>query len=142
MKVTRVAFLIIFLLVVGTALATSPPGRAWRVEGIGLGQRQVAWIKEGEYYRYIGSYPTPAGEQKNVFQLTLDDEGRIKDVTVYLISKSAAASEYQGGFAEAVGDRVVGKLVTNVGELDRVSGASLTTRAFNKAILKLKEQLN
>ncbi|MCH7952142.1 FMN-binding protein [Patescibacteria group bacterium] len=99
------------------------------------------WEREGDVYTTVAIYDTPAGKTSSTFKLTLED-GVISDIDVGIFTKVAAALRLQTDFRETVSSVIVGKKLTEIGKVDRVSGASLTTGAFNEAIARLQEQLD
>lgn len=131
--------LIIFLTVIGAGLAacqqTSPETKIPEEQE----QREVAWVKNNNIYTSTLEYESPGGIEKNPITLTVEN-GVIRSVNVEVVTDIAASVEYQQNFAKEIGGKVIGKKLSELGEIDRVSGASLTTDAFNEAVKKLQQQ--
>ena len=125
----------IFPLVVafsGLLAGCQPGGTAKTPEG--------AWTKIGNVYSTSVTYSSPGGQEDNTFRVTLDN-GVITQVEVDVLTKIQASVRYQELFAEKLPSIIVGKRLSEVGPIDRISGASLTTDVFNEAIEKLKIQV-
>jgi len=78
------------------------------------------------------SFDYPGGSHTVKFEVAVDEAGFI-----YSIAAADVDPNNQGriaDFVETVNDLVVGKRLSEVSPLSRVSGASLTTEAFNEAI--------
>lgn len=89
-------------------------------------------------YQASGEYLTPARTQHSVdVTLTLSD-GIVTDSTVLFDGKTEGeySNDNQARFADAYKAEVIGKPLGAI-SLARVGGASLTSRAFNEAVVKI-----
>lgn len=102
--------------------------------------QEGAWKRDGNVYSTSVTYSSPGGQEDNTFRITLEN-GVISKVEVDILTKIAASVRYQELFAEELPKVIVGKRLSEVGPIDRISGASLTTDIFNEAIEKLKTQV-
>lgn len=103
-------------------------------------QTEKVWVKNGNSYRTTVTYESPGGQEVNQFLITLEG-GVIKNVEVEVLTEIAASIRYQKQFAQEMPKLLIGKKLSEVGAIDKVSGASLTTNAFNDALLKLKQEV-
>jgi len=89
-------------------------------------------------FRSTGEYLTPARTEHEVaVSLTLEG-GIVTDSTVLFDGKALGqySNDNQARFADVYKTEVVGKSLSEI-SLSRVGGASLTSRAFNEAVLKI-----
>ena len=100
-------------------------------------QATNAEYKDGQYTA-TGNYNSPGGTEDITVTVTLKD-GVITDTSAQANASGATAKEYQGKFISGYKDLVVGKSIDSV-SLDRVSGSSLTSGGFNRAIEDIIEQ--
>lgn len=100
-------------------------------------QQLVGWVREDNVYSHTVTYESPGGVEENIFHITID-KGSIANVNVEVKTNIAASIEYQQDFAKEIGKKVVGKKLSEIANIDTISGASLTTKAFNDALQKLK----
>ena len=98
------------------------------------------WVKEGDVYTTTLKYNSPGGEEANKVSLTIK-KGIITAVDFGIKTEIKASLKYQGGFAKGLTGVIVGKKLSELTDVDKISGASLTTNAFNEAVRKLKEQV-
>jgi len=103
-------------------------------------QSKDYWTKNGNLYTTVAKYSSPEGEEETVFEIELEN-GFVKKIETGVITKIDASIVYQNQFAKDLPKLIVGKKLSEITDLDIVSGASLTTAAFNKAIGELKLQL-
>jgi len=92
-------------------------------------------------FRSSGEYLTPARTEHVVdVSLTLE-AGVVRDATILFDGKAAGqySNDNQARFADAYKAQVVGKPLGDI-SLSRVGGASLTSRAFNEAVVKIAAQ--
>lgn len=90
---------------------------------------------DGEY-EAVGEY---SGGKKNIgVKLTLGD-GVITDVEVTPTATIKISLGLQKRFAEAISETVVGHEIDSI-HLDKLAGSSLTTKGFNDAIEKIKQE--
>lgn len=98
------------------------------------------WTQDGDTYTTTSTYDTAEGQESNVFTITIVD-GTIKSLDVGITTQTKASIKYQTDFAKNISSLVVGKKLSELQGIDRVSGASLTTAAFNDAISRLQKEL-
>lgn len=89
-------------------------------------------------YEAEGTYTSPGGQQSITVSVTLSG-GVVTAVTVTPEAKDAQSSEYQKRFASGISAVVVGKNLDDL-EVSRVSGSSLTSEGFAKAIDAIKSE--
>lgn len=99
--------------------------------------RGSAVYKDGTY-TVNDTYPSPGGEEDIKVMLTLKDN-KVTAVEVTQEANQAESAEYQGQFQEGYKARVIGKAIDTL-ELNRVSGSSLTTQAFDEALEQIRNQ--
>jgi len=99
------------------------------------------WFKDqaGAYTATV-NYDTPGGLETNTFKLTIRD-GVITQFGMGITTKVEASTYFQQGFQKEMKNLIVGRRLADFSSVDVVSGASLTTAAFNDAVAKLKSQL-
>lgn len=93
-------------------------------------------FKDGTYTE-TGSYTTPGGQESITVTVTITG-GVITATSAEGSGGNGNTIEYQGKFIGGYKDLVVGKKVDDV-SLSRVSGSSLTSQGFNKAIDAIKK---
>lgn len=103
-------------------------------------QKAKTWQVAGNTYSTTVSYDTPAGVENNIISLTMEGE-LITNVQIAITTEDKTSIRYQTSFSEDVKPLVIGKKITDLGPLDKVSGATYTTEAFNNAIAALKQEL-
>ena len=89
-------------------------------------------------YQGSGEYLTPARTEQFIeVSLTLEN-GIVTDSTILFDGKpeGESSNDNQARFADAYKTEVVGKPLGEI-SLSRVGGASLTSRAFNEAIVEI-----
>ena len=94
-------------------------------------------FKDGTYTA-IGSYDTPGGPESLTVSVTLKD-GKITDTTASASGNDHESQEYQQRFVSGYKELILGKKITDV-SLSRVSGSSLTSQGFNRAIQDIENQ--
>lgn len=94
-------------------------------------------FKDGSYTAN-GSYQTPGGIESIDLTVTISNNV-IKDSSIKQNAISAEAHQYQAFFASGYKAEIVGKRIDSV-SLSRVSGSSLTSSGFNKAIDDIENQ--
>ncbi len=99
-----------------------------------------SWKKQGNVYTTQVNYESPGGQESNKFIITLEDD-TIKDVQVEVYTEIDASIRYQKQFAQELTKVIVGKKLSQLTKVDKISGASLTTNAFNQALSLLKTQI-
>lgn len=96
-----------------------------------------AEYKDGTY-TINDTYPSPGGEEDIKVVLTLKDN-KVAAVEVTQEANQRESAEYQGQFQQGYKSRVIGKAIESL-ELNRVSGSSLTTQAFDEALEQIRAQ--
>ena len=87
-------------------------------------------------YEASGDYQAPSGTESVDVTVTLAD-GVITDVTVVGNATDPTAIQHQGEFIGGIAAEVVGKPIDEI-QVSKVSGSSLTSGGFNKAIDEIK----
>ncbi len=87
------------------------------------------------------TYRDPSGEEKVTFMLTIDKSGTIIEAASTVLAENPIAVRRQTAFQAGFAAAVVGKKLADLNNIDVVSGSSLTTGAFNKALTSLKTQI-
>jgi len=126
----------IFLILVGLAVGY----KLYYLPRTQVEDTERVWVRRWNKYTTVISYPFPGGDEVNKLVITLD-KGVIKNVEVGVETKIDASIRYQERFAKEIPQILVGKKLAEVGPVDKVSGATLTTNAFNEALIRLKQQL-
>lgn len=86
-------------------------------------------VKSGEIL-----YKTPAGDDVMKVSVTLQN-GVITQASATPLATNAISLKLQTAFAEKVSENTVGKAIKGL-KVDTISGASLTTTAFNEFLAK------
>lgn len=102
--------------------------------------QEPSWTVDGNTYTTTVEYDVPEGAESNSFSLVIKD-GIISSIEVVITTTNKASLKYQQDFAKNIASIVVGQKISELKSIDRVSGASVTTTAFNDALLKLQQQL-
>jgi uncharacterized protein with FMN-binding domain len=92
-------------------------------------------FKDG-IYNATGSYTSPGGVEDIKVSLTLSS-GTITAATAASGANDPTASSYQSYFIGGFKQQVLGKKITTV-KLTNVSGSSLTSQGFNKALQSIE----
>ena len=87
------------------------------------------------------TYRDPSGEEKVSFVLTVNNTGTITEAASTVLAENPIAVRRQAAFRDGFSKAVVGKKLADLSNIDVVSGSSLTTGAFNKALTSLKAQI-
>lgn len=93
--------------------------------------------KDGTY-DVTGDYTSPAGPEEIEVKLTLKNNV-VEDATVVSKATKPISIKMQESFISAFKPVVVGKSIDTL-NLDKVGGASLTSKGFNDALEKIKNQ--
>jgi uncharacterized protein with FMN-binding domain len=117
----------------GTSSATDTPSTA---TSPATAATNTSNYKDGSYSA-TASYVTPGGIESIDLTVTIK-AGVIVDSSIASSGKSDHAQEHQAAFASGYKTLVVGKNVDSV-TVSRVSGASLTSNAFNDALAQIKK---
>lgn len=102
--------------------------------------RKANWKQEGNIYTTEVEYESPGGQEVNAFTIILNKEV-ITEVKVGITTNIDESIFYQKDFASELPKIIVGKRLVDLGPIDRLAGASLTTTAFNEAVSALKNQV-
>lgn len=102
--------------------------------------QEPSWVVDDNTYTTTIEYDVPEGTESNSFSLVIKD-GIISSIEVGITTTNKASLKYQQDFAKNIASIVVGQKISELKTIDRVSGASVTTTAFNDALLKLQQQL-
>lgn len=86
-------------------------------------------------------YESPAGEESIGITLSVDENGVITDAKAEVKATEEKSIVRQQAFADGLPTAVKGKKLSELTKIDKVGGSSLTTQAFNEALVKLKAQL-
>lgn len=89
-------------------------------------------------YQTIATYRSPGGTDKLGVSLTITNDV-VSDANVTNMASNETSERYEDSFINSYRSYVVGKKLSEL-KLDRVSGASLTTEAFNDAVAQIKVQ--
>jgi uncharacterized protein with FMN-binding domain len=89
-------------------------------------------------YDASGSYQAPSGTETIDVTVTLEG-GVITDVQVVGNATDPEAQQHQGEFIGGIAGEVVGKSIDEI-QVSKVSGSSLTSGGFNKAIEEIKAE--
>jgi uncharacterized protein with FMN-binding domain len=96
-----------------------------------------ATFRDGTYTA-TGHYISPGGPSAIAVKLTLKDN-KVSTVTVTPKAENPTAISYETRFASGVSALVVGKRITEL-KVTKVSGSSLTSMGFDKAIAAIEER--
>lgn len=102
--------------------------------------QEPSWVVDDNTYTTTVEYDVPEGTESNSFSLVIKD-GIISSIEVGITTTNKASLKYQQDFAKNITSIVVGQKISELKTIDRVSGASVTTTAFNDALLRLQQQL-
>lgn len=87
------------------------------------------------------TYVTPGGEEKVEFAVFVDEDGMITDAEAVVLAKNPTSVMRQKSFATEMPKALKGKKLSELENVDRIGGSSLTTGAFNKALADLQAQI-
>lgn len=87
------------------------------------------------------TYISPGGEEEVGFTVYVDEDGTITDAETLVLGKSPTTMMRQKSFAAEMPTVLKGKKLSELENVDRIGGSSLTTAAFNKALTDLKAQI-
>lgn len=94
-----------------------------------------ASYKDGTY-TVDDSYQSPGGNEAIKTSITVEG-GVIKEAKVTQHANNSESADHQSDFAKGFKSKVIGKAIGGL-NISRVSGASLTTKAFNDAIEQIR----
>lgn len=87
------------------------------------------------------NYTSPAGEEEVIFNISVDENGIITKAETEGLATNPTSIIRQKSFAENLPTAIVGKNISELSNIDRVGGSSLTTNAFNASLEQLRAQL-
>lgn len=87
------------------------------------------------------SYTNPGGSDEVGFTLVVDSTGVITDAKTETLATNPTSLIRQQSFASELPTVLKGKKLSELSQIDKVGGSSLTTAAFNKSLDQLKAQL-
>lgn len=93
--------------------------------------------KDGAY-QATGQYDSPGGNEAITVNVTLKD-GIVTDTSAQGHATDGEALEYQSEFIGSYKKMVVGKKIDDI-QLSRVSGSSLTSQGFNRALDQIESE--
>lgn len=112
--------------------STSSSGTSTQTQATATGE-----YKDGTY-TIEDTYISPGGVENIKVVVTLQDN-KVTDATVTQNANNDDSAEHQAQFANNYKSRVIGKAIATL-NLSRISGASLTTAAFNDALDQIRNQ--
>ena len=109
---------------------------------VSLGEKKdVVDIHADRIVMVEARYKTPVGSDPVSFSLSVGKDGVVTKAETGILGKNSTSIQKQQSFATALPTVVVGKKLSDLSDIDRIGGASLTTNAFNVSLEKLKSQL-
>lgn len=87
------------------------------------------------------SYENPGGADEVGFTVVVDSNGVITDAKTETLATNPTSLIRQQSFASELPTVLKGKKLSELSQIDKVGGSSLTTAAFNKSLDQLKAQL-
>jgi uncharacterized protein with FMN-binding domain len=96
-----------------------------------------ASFKDGTYTA-TGDYDSPGGASAVEVTITLKS-GTVSDVKVVPKAENPTAQQYESQFSSGIAGKIVGKKITEL-NVTTVSGSSLTSQGFDKAISDIESQ--
>jgi hypothetical protein len=97
--------------------------------------------QNGKVLTATTSYKNPSGMDEVGFKVVVDSNGTITDGEVQVLAENRNSKMFQENFSKGFPTAVRGKKISDLESIDRVGGASLTTKAFNESLGKLKSEL-
>lgn len=94
--------------------------------------------QEGEYTG-TGSYQSPAAIENVVVKVRIKAD-KIEDIDLTSDTQVETSKKYQGLFLQGLKQEVIGKDLAELGEFSKLNGSSLTSKGFNEALQKIKEE--
>lgn len=85
-------------------------------------------------YNDIVTYQTPAGDDSVRFVMTTDGNGTITSLETTFEEGNDMSKDFVKQFQDASKQKIIGKKISELGSVDAIGGASLTTDAFKKFI--------
>ncbi|MEO8581103.1 MAG: hypothetical protein ABI425_00825 [Patescibacteria group bacterium] len=104
-------------------------------------QKTSEGMTKGKEVSVTTKYQSPAGEEAVGFTLVLDENGIISDAKTEIHGLKPISVDRQTKFAEGLPAVIKGKKLSELTNIDRVGGSSLTTNAFNASLQDLKAQI-
>lgn len=100
-----------------------------------------AMAPAGKTVSFATNYQSPAQLEQVSFSITVDEAGVITDAKSDVLAVHPISVTRQTAFAKDFPAALKGKKLSELSQVDRIGGSSLTTGAFNKALTELKAQL-
>lgn len=94
--------------------------------------------QDGEYTG-TGSYQSPAAQENIVVRIRIKED-KIEDIDLTSDTQVDASKKYQGLFLQGLKQEVIGKDLSELGEFSKLNGSSLTSKGFNEALQKAREE--
>ncbi len=107
-------------------------------EGTSTSEEEKANVVDGTY-KSTQTYDSPAGLDEITVSVTVKN-GIVTAVSSSATAKDATSLGYQQNFNSNIQGLVVGKSLSDLGSFSTISGASLTTPAFNAALDAVRSQ--
>jgi len=113
------------------------------MEGDGMSEDHMSQMMDGDFkngfYYSESTYTVPSGHEEAIkVQINLTDD-KIRTAKIDFEGIVGTSRLYQKRFSNEFESVVVGKEIADL-DLARVGGASLTTKAFNKALEEVRQQ--
>jgi len=102
------------------------------------GSTESRTYRDGSYTE-SASYKSPAGNEEITFEFKIEN-GMVSDISFVSPTTSPKSKNFQQLFLSGIKQQVIGKKLDEIGTFDKVNGSSLTPKAFNEAVTKLKDQ--
>lgn len=118
------------------ALGVRPNTMMDTMTGNSMPMMNMMLVYKNGTYTQPASYISPQGTDNFSITLTLDND--VVTALSMAVLASGDSRQYQDGVKNAAPGLIVGKKLSDVGAFGRISSASLTTAAFNKAIASIK----
>jgi len=96
-------------------------------------EEEVEPIAESKVLELAQTYRSPGGPEKVIFNIDVSGD-QIENVSVTTIESSNVGDKYIAEFSSWINNAVVGKSLSEAGNIGTVGGASLTTGAFTTAV--------
>jgi uncharacterized protein with FMN-binding domain len=120
-----------------TGSASAEPGSASASSSADSGSGASGSFKDGTYTAR-GEYTSPGGA--SAVDVTVTVKGDVVTaVKVVPKAENPTAKGYEAQFASGVGEKVVGKKLTEL-NVTKVSGSSLTSQGFDRAIEAIEQK--
>jgi hypothetical protein len=125
----------------GDDVPKTDAGKTENAETAGTDEPKDVSEDRAEDATVVASYKSPAGDEKIGFKVVVDGSGVITDANTEVMAEHAISQKLQTSFAQALPEKIKGKKLSELGPIDKIGGASLTTGAFNDSLDELKSAL-